>query len=210
MSGTFVVFDVETPNASNSRMSAIGLTVVEDGRIVDELFTLVNPETYFHPFNVALTGITPEMAERAPTFDRLWETIGPVMSSGLLVAHNAPFDMSVLAKCLRAYCIDWRDQTGYACTVQMSRRCWPQLPNHKLDTLCAYLDIPLDHHKADSDSRACAQILLAGLDQGVDMDRFRRTYDLRAIRTLPQSGRASPDFPKPAENRACNRRGKLI
>ena len=148
MSGTFVVFDVETPNASNSRMSAIGLTVVEDGRIVDELFTLVNPETYFHPFNIALTGITPEMAERAPTFDRLWETIGPVMSSGLLVAHNAPFDMSVLAKCLRAYCIDWRDQTGYACTVQMSRRCWPQLPNHKLDTLCAYLDIPLDHHKA--------------------------------------------------------------
>ena len=87
MSGTFAVFDVETPNASNSRMSAIGLTVVEDGRIVDELFTLVNPETYFHPFNVALTGITPEMAERAPTFDQLWETIGPMMSSGLLVAQ---------------------------------------------------------------------------------------------------------------------------
>ena len=101
MSESFVVFDVETPNASNSRMSAIGLTVVEDGRIVDELFTLVNPETYFHPFNIALTGITPEMAERAPTFDQLWETIGPMMSSGLLVAHNAPFDMSVLAKCLR-------------------------------------------------------------------------------------------------------------
>ena len=76
---------------------------------------------------------------------------------------------------------------GYACTVQMSRRCWPQLPNHKLDTLCAYLDIPLDHHKADSDSRACAQLLLAGLDQGADMDRLRRTYDLRAIRTLSQS-----------------------
>lgn len=210
MENRYIVFDVETPNSANDRMSAIGVTVVENGMIVDELSTLVNPETWFHTFNIRLTGITPSMAADAPAFGELWPVLEPLFSSGLLVAHNAPFDMSVLAKCLRAYCIDWRDQTGYACTVQMSRRCWPQLPNHKLDTLCAYLDIPLDHHKADSDSRACAQILTACLDQGADMDRFRRTYDLRAIRTLPQSGRASPDFPKPAENRACNRRGKLI
>lgn len=184
----YIVFDVETPNAANNRMSAIGLTVVENGLIVEEYSTLVNPETYFNAFNIRLTGITPEMAAQGPDFGTLWTSgLGELMGSGLLVAHNAPFDMSVLAKCLRAYCIDWRDQTGYACTVQMSRRCWPQLPNHKLDTLCAYLDIPLDHHKADSDSRACAQLLLAGLDQGADMDRLRRTYDLRAIRTLSQS-----------------------
>lgn len=183
MSGTFVVFDVETPNASNSRMSAIGLTVVEDGRIVDELFTLVNPETYFHPFNVALTGITPEMAERAPTFEQLWETIGPMMSSGLLVAHNAPFDMSVLAKCLRAYCIDWRDRVPYLCTVRLGRRCYPQLPNHRLNTLCAYLDISLDHHQAGSDSRACAEILIDCLDRGMDAGRFVREFDMVHMRS---------------------------
>ena len=27
----YIVFDVETPNAANNRMSAIGLTVVENG-----------------------------------------------------------------------------------------------------------------------------------------------------------------------------------
>ena len=43
----YVVFDVETPNSSNNRMSAIGIAVVEDGRLVKELSTLVNPETYF-------------------------------------------------------------------------------------------------------------------------------------------------------------------
>lgn len=189
MSERFVVFDVETPNASNNRMSAIGISVVEGGRIVEELYTVVNPETYFHPFHVALTGITPAMAENAPTFDQLWDTIRPVLDSGLLVAHNAPFDMSVLAKCLRAYCTEWRDRANYVCTVQMSRRCWPHLPNHKLDTLCGYLDIPLDHHQADSDSRACAQILTACLDEGVDLDAVRRTYDLREIRTVPAGRR---------------------
>ena len=31
----FIVFDVETPNRYNNRMSAIGICVVESGRITD-------------------------------------------------------------------------------------------------------------------------------------------------------------------------------
>lgn len=182
----YIVFDVETPNASNDRMSAIGLAVVENGMIVEEYSTLVDPETYFHTFNIRLTGITPELAAQGPTFDALWEErLRPLMDSGVLVAHNAPFDLSVLAKCLRAYCIDWRDRADYLCTVQLSRRCYPQLPNHRLDTLCAYLDIPLDHHRAGSDSRACAEILIDCLDRGADVGRTMRAFDLHQMRTVP-------------------------
>ena len=47
----FVAFDVETPNRLNHRMSAIGIAVVEDGDIVEEFYSLVNPETYFEYFN---------------------------------------------------------------------------------------------------------------------------------------------------------------
>ena len=43
--------------------------------------------------------------EGAPTFEELWPRLDPVFSSGVLTAHNAPFDMSVLAKSLRAYCV---------------------------------------------------------------------------------------------------------
>ena len=127
--------------------------------------------------------ITPAMAEAAPDFGQLWPALEPILSSGLLVAHNAPFDMGVLAKCLRAYCVDWRDQAQYVCTVQLSRRCYPHLPNHRLDTVSAYLGLRLDHHQAGSDSRACAEILIDCLDRGVDVGRFCRRYDLRAMRT---------------------------
>ena len=34
----FIAFDVETPNYQNNRMSAIGITVIEDGSIVDEYY----------------------------------------------------------------------------------------------------------------------------------------------------------------------------
>ena len=184
MENRYIAFDVETPNSANNRMSAIGITVVENGMIVDELSTLVDPETWFHSFNIRLTGITPDMAEAAPDFGQLWPTLEPILSSGLLVAHNAPFDMGVLAKCLRAYCIDWRDTAPYACTCQMGRRCYPELPNHRLDTLCGYRGISLDHHQALSDSRACAMLLLDYLDRGLDVGRFRRTYDFREMRTI--------------------------
>ena len=180
----YIAFDVETPNYANNRMSAIGITVVEDGFIVDEFATLVNPESGFDSFNIQLTGITPEMAEGAPSFPELWPVMEPLLGSGLLIAHNAAFDMSVLAKCLRAYDICWRPRTLYACTCQMGRRCYPQLPNHKLNTLCEYLDIPLDHHQAGSDSRACAELMIHYLDRGINIGQFRRNYDFINICTI--------------------------
>lgn len=184
MEQRYIVFDVETPNSSNDRMSAIGITAVEGGAIVDEFATLVNPETYFQSFHVQLTGITPGMAAEAPTFSQLWPILAPRLEGGLLIAHNAPFDMGVLSKCLGAYGILWRPRVSYACTCQMGRRCFPELPNHRLNTLCSYLDIPLDHHQAASDSRACAQLLLHYLDRGLEVGRFRRDYDLLHARTL--------------------------
>ena len=102
----FVVFDVETPNRYNNRMSAIGIAVVEDGVIVNEYYSLVDPEQPFDYFNTRLTGISEETVMGAPTFPELWTRIEPLFSSGLLVAHNAVFDMGVLKKCLRDYGID--------------------------------------------------------------------------------------------------------
>ena len=103
------IFDVETPNRRSDRMSAIGITIVEDGAITGSFFSLVNPETYFEPFNTFLTGISEKTVQDAPTFPQLWEQIEPLMSGSILVAHNAVFDLSVLKRCLRDYGIFWQD-----------------------------------------------------------------------------------------------------
>lgn len=189
MAQRYIAFDVETPNFANDRMSAIGVSVVEGGAIVQEFYTLVDPEARFDRFNMALTGITPEDVAGAPTFPELWRELEPLMSGGLLAAHNAPFDLSVLSKCLRGYGISWRPQVPYVCTCQMGRRLLPGLPDHRLDTLCRYLDVPLDHHRAGSDSRACGELLLHYLRSGADPAPFLRTYDLFHARTLTGTGR---------------------
>ncbi len=170
----FTVFDVETPNRLSNRMSAIGITVIEDGAITDDFYSLVNPETHFDYFNTKLTGISEETVRNAPVFPELWTRIEPLMSEGLLVAHNAVFDMNVLKKCLCDYGIDWKPYARYICTVQMGRRLLPGM-SHKLNVLCDYYGIRLDHHKADSDSHACAEILLRYLESGADIRQFIRT-----------------------------------
>ena len=180
----FVAFDVETPNAANDRMSAIGIAVIEEGELVYSFSSLIDPEVHFDAFNIRLTGISEDTVREAPSFAGVWPEIGPLLQSGVLLAHNASFDLRVLACCLDAYGIDMPRYLRYACTVQMGRRCYPELPNHRLDTLCRYRGIALDHHRADSDSLACAKLLLDYEKYGLDPAAFLRVYDWWMRRTV--------------------------
>ncbi|HUM83419.1 MAG TPA: 3'-5' exonuclease [Lachnospiraceae bacterium] len=177
MSERYIAFDVETPNSANDRMSAIGISVIENGRIVRDYDYLVNPEAGFDRFNIRLTGITPEMVSDQLSFPELWKAIEPVMGSGLLIAHFAQFDMQVLSKCLQYYGIVWHPYAYYACTCTMGRACYPNLVNHKLDTMCEYLSIGLEHHHAGSDSRACASLLVDYLQHGIDTDKYKKKWN---------------------------------
>ena len=158
-------------------MSAIGISVIEDGAITQEYFSYVNPETHFDYFNTQLTGIDANTVADAPAFPELWRQIEPLMSSGTLAAHNAVFDMGVLKKCLQDYRITWKPTAEYCCTVQMGRRLLPGM-KHNLNVVCQYYGIPLDHHKADSDSHACAEILLRYMQSGADIRKYVRKYNM--------------------------------
>jgi len=173
----YIAFDVETPNRLNHRMSAIGIAVAEDGAIVEEFYSLVDPETDFDPFNTWLTGISEESVKDAPTFPELWPKIEGLLSGGVLVAHNATFDLGVLRRCLDDYDIAWKKSVPYLCTVQMGRRILPGI-SHKLDAMSQYFGIELDHHHAGSDSRACAEILLRYLRMGAEEKDYLRWYSM--------------------------------
>ena len=114
MEERYVAFDVETPNAQNRRMSAIGVSVIENGQIVQELYTLVDPQTHFDPFNIALTGITPEMVRRQPDFSALCQLLKPYLQNHKLNTlcdhlrleldhHNAGSDSRACALLLLDY-----------------------------------------------------------------------------------------------------------
>jgi DNA polymerase-3 subunit epsilon len=178
----FAALDVETPNAANDRISAIGVVVLDRGEISDRFYTLVDPQTHFDAFNIRLTGITPRMVRGCPDFGTLWPTLRPYLEQGILAAHNAPFDLGVLASCLRSYGIDWKPEVEYLCTCRMGRKLLPELPDHRLDTMAAHFRLPLDHHNAASDTLVCAQLLQRYLLSGADPMDYVRRYDLQKHR----------------------------
>ena len=139
------------------------------------MYSLVNPEEPFDAFNIQLTGITPRMVRNQPTFPVLWELLRPLLDKGVLCAHNAVFDLGVLGKCLRDYGIDWKPAAEYVCTCQIGRKLLPQAENHRLNTLAELLDLPLQHHNALSDTKACVGLLQYYLSQ-TDLTSFYKIY----------------------------------
>ena len=158
MIDTYVAFDVETPNTCNDRMSAIGIAVIKKNQIADTFYTLINPETYFNAFHMELTHIGPQTVKHAPTFKQAWPTLETYLDQGILLAHNATFDIHVLLSCLKTYHIPWKSYIDYADTVRIGKACYPELENHRLNTMCDALGIPLNHHNALSDAKACASL----------------------------------------------------
>ncbi len=198
MMDRFVAFDVEMPNQRSLRISAIGITVVEDGKIVKQVYSLINPETTFDPFVVDLIGITPEMVADKPTFPEFWEEIKDIMESGLLVAHGASSDMRALAGCLKYYNINWKSKVQYTCTCDIGLACYPYAQGHTLDALCNHIDFKLDHHNALSDSEGCARLLLDFEKAGADVSKYIYDFDIMKCRKIRKVSK-QPKKLKPEE-----------
>ncbi|WP_282708845.1 3'-5' exonuclease [Ligilactobacillus sp. Marseille-Q7487] len=175
----FVALDFETASPKRHSACSLALTVVQNNQIVDELYSLIKPETEFSPYNIKIHGITPQMVAQAPKFPELWPHIAPFFGPDkLIVAHNAPFDCSVLKKTLEYYQITPPNFLALD-TVKTCRHYFSDLPNHKLNTVCQQLQISLEHHhNALDDSLACAKILLYQVQKfGIDdLNKFIKSY----------------------------------
>lgn len=157
--------DFETANAFTGSICAVGVAVVRDGALEQTYYSLVKPHrdyAEFNPFNVQVHGIRPKDVAQAPEFDAVYAEIAPLLEGAVLAAHNAPFDMSCLRRVLPLYGIE-EPQASYFCTCTLSRKVWPALPNHRLNTVAASLNFCFRHHNALEDAKACATALLAAM-----------------------------------------------
>ncbi|MBD5560493.1 MAG: 3'-5' exonuclease [Clostridia bacterium] len=156
----FTAIDFETANYKKTSACSIGITTVENGRIAGTEHHLIRPyPDYFTASNIDVHGIRAADVADAPTFDELWPQIRHHFDGRIVAAHWASFDMGVLTSVLDHYGLPYPEM-DIICSCLMARSAFPQLANHKLNNVCTYLDIPLQHHRADSDSAGSAAIIL--------------------------------------------------
>src|SRR5699024_5488535 len=155
----FIAMDFETANYQKHSACSLALVMVENSKIVDNYYTLIQPETEFFWKNIQIHGISSQDVSQAPKFPEVWQLIKHYYTrNNLIVAHNASFDTGVLSGCLDYYGLE---QPHYLslCTLKTSRKLYPEITNNRLNTLCDYLKIHLIHnHVAHEDLRSSSYI----------------------------------------------------
>ena len=181
MSYTYVALDVETANQYRNSLCAIGLVKFVDGEITDKFYTLINPEQEFRGINIGIHGIHPDDVINAPTFPEVRKQIIDFIGGNIVVAHSAQFDMSVLKNVYEKYHLPI-DNITFICSMLIAREAFPELKNHKLDTVSNSLSIELDHHNALSDAQA----------SGLIISHLMKTYSFDSLDVLMRHFGAKP------------------
>lgn len=181
-----VALDFETANQQDASACSLGIAIYEDGEIVD------NFEWYFKPYhrynyftNTHIHGISYEDVQNENEFVFYYDELGEILKDSVIVAHNALFDMGVLNAMCDVYGLN-HFENEYLDTVTLSRRVYPELYNHKLNTVCEYLNIDLSHHNGKSDAMGALMIVLHVMStyEIYELDELLKRVNIRLKKNL--------------------------
>ncbi len=192
----YAVVDVETTGlARDDRIvSAAVYRLDARGEVEDHWYTMVNPER--DPGPVWIHGLTSDVLEGAPLFPEIAEEFASRLDGRVLVAHNAVFDWSMIA---REYARAEREAPvrQRLCTIALSKELGLPLANHKLESLAAHFGVVQQraHHALD-DARVLAEAfrpsLQAAAREGVRLPLLEcRPLTEWTDRATPRIGRQS-------------------
>ena len=171
---TFNAIDVETANQNRWSICQIGICSVRNGEIIDQWETLVNPETDFNPYNVAIHGIRDADVKSALTLPGIYSDLCERVQDSVVV-HHSPFDKTAFEQATSKYNLEPLPVILLD-SIEIAKRAWPQFANsygYGLEPLTKYFGIQFQHHNAVEDARATALIALrACRDTGWDIEEF--------------------------------------
>lgn len=163
----FIAIDFETATPDMDSACSVGIAVVSELKVADQIYSLIQPpDNKYDLRNTEIHGLSAaDTQDSAPAW-KVLPLLVPLLESGVpFIAHNATFDMSVLYCCLGSI-----PDFKYMDTMDMIRPF--EISRSSLDCCAEFFGIPLaQHHNAQDDAVACAQIAIACMEQS-PFDRF--------------------------------------
>ncbi len=167
----FFAIDVETANPDMSSICSIGIAKFQDGIIIDEFYTLINPKSYFDEINVSIHGIDQDMVRGAPAYKDMSQKIHAMIFNSIVVTHTH-FDRVAIQQSCDKFGLDvpacrWLDSS------RIARRAWMECAqrDYGLANVCKLIGYKFKHHNALEDAKASGHVLLSAIQKtGIDLD----------------------------------------
>lgn len=158
---SFIAIDFETANQHRSSICSMGLVIVKNGVIAENYYHLVKPNPHFYcSWATDIHGITKSDTMYEQEFPEVWQSIADKFEDLPFVAHNSAFDESCLKAVFELYGMPYPNYEFF-CTYRSAKRAFPELINHKLNTVSSHIGYKLsNHHHALADAEACARIAM--------------------------------------------------
>lgn len=161
----YVIFDIETTGLyprRGDRIIEIGAVSMHNGIMEKEFFSMVNTQRRITKAAQRVHGITSGDLQHAPLPEHVFTEFNEFIKGGILISHNSAFDTSFLRYEFQRHHLFLNNRT--ICTLELSKRRWPNLPNHKLQTVYRHLfktENVKQKHRALDDARMVAEVWIA-------------------------------------------------
>lgn len=158
---SFVVFDIETTGLSATEHEIIEIGAIRVNDIKASSHTtfhaLIKPTCKLPRQITQITGITDKMLEECLGIEAHIHEFKKFIGDLPVIAHNASFDCRFICEAFETHGIEFNNNV--IDTLQLTRKAFPNLENHKLITLKKHINIKTDkEHRAMDDAISTLRI----------------------------------------------------
>lgn len=160
----FTVLDVETANGDSGSICSIGAVRFQDGVMVDQFYTLCNPQQRFT--NTWLHKISEQDVQTAPLLGAALSRFSDFAPADQKLVSHTSFDKLAMRK---AYAGTGVLQPAWVWfdSARAVRKVWQEyrVRGYGLGKITKVLGIEFDHHNALEDARAAGLVLIQAFER---------------------------------------------
>lgn len=193
----FAITDIETTGSGikGNRITEICIIIVQNGKVIDEYTSLVNPSQAIPLYIETLTGINDEMVHDAPPFSEIADEVEKITKDCIFVAHNVNFDYNIVRAEFANLDRDYKRKR--LCTVRLAKKLIPGLFSYSLGNICTSINIPnLDRHRAKGDCEATVTLFQRCLTLDPEFEVINQLLNQKTAASYLPPNFKSSDFEK--------------